>query len=206
MWKGFRFGMLLQFAVGPMCLLVFNTASASGFLNGFILVLSISLVDACYIGLSSLGVSKILKKKSLQKILKLLSAVILIVFGLNITLGALGSSILPSVSLFSTVESQNLFLKGILLTASNPLTIIFWSGVFAGQVVEHKFNKRQILLFGTGCVMSTLFFLSFVSALGSIANTFLSQKMITGMNFIVGVVIIGFGIKILLKKRLNPDN
>jgi threonine/homoserine/homoserine lactone efflux protein len=104
------------------------------------------------------------------------------------------------------VESQNLFLKGILFTASNPLTIIFWSGVFAGQVVEHKFNKKQIILFGTGCVMSTLFFLSSVSALGSIANAFLSQKMIAGMNFIVGVVIIGFGIKILIKKKLNHDN
>lgn len=198
--KGFRFGMLLQFAVGPMCLLVFQTASEEGFWKGFILVLAISLIDACYIGLSALGASKVLKKRSVQAILKVISAMILIVFGLNITLGALGYSLLPNVALFHWTKSSNLFLQGILLTASNPLTIIFWSGVFTGQVLEQRFNKTQVLRFGIGCVLSTLCFLSAISAFGSVANEFLSDQMITILNFIVGLVIIGFGIRILVKR------
>jgi threonine/homoserine/homoserine lactone efflux protein len=201
--KGFRFGMLLQLAVGPMCLLVFQTASKEGFWKGFILVLAISLIDACYIGLSALGASKALKKQSVQATLKVISAMILIVFGMNISLGALGYSILPSVALFHGSDSSNLILKGILLTASNPLTIIFWSGVFAGQVLEHKFNKTQVLKFGIGCVLSTLCFLSAIAGIGSAVNVFLSNKMITILNFIVGLVIIGFGLKLLMKSDKN---
>lgn len=201
--KGFRFGMLLQFAVGPMCLLVFQTASKDGFLSGLILVLAISFIDAGYIGLSAMGASKILKKQSVQSAFKVISALILIVFGLNISLGALGWSILPSIALFQGNESQNLFLKGILLTASNPLTLIFWSGVFTGQVLEHKYSKRQVLEFGIGCVCSTLAFLTAISGLGTVANAFLSENMISILNFIVGIIIIAFGVKLLVKKSKN---
>lgn len=200
--KGFRFGMLLQFAVGPMCLLVFQTASKDGFWNGFILVLAISLVDACYIGLSAIGASKVLKKQSIKAAFKVISAIILIVFGMNISLGALGQSILPNLALFQGNESHDLLLKGILLTASNPLTIIFWSGVFASQVLEHNFNKRQVVEFGIGCVCSTLGFLTAISGLGTVANAFLSTNVIRILNFIVGLIIIGFGVKLLVKKKV----
>jgi lysine exporter protein (LYSE/YGGA) len=56
---GLKFEMLLQLAVGPMCLMVFNTAKNVDFLVALTLVLAIALVDAFYIILASLGVSKI---------------------------------------------------------------------------------------------------------------------------------------------------
>lgn len=37
-FEALKFGMLLQLAVGPMCLLVFNTAKNSGFVSGFICI------------------------------------------------------------------------------------------------------------------------------------------------------------------------
>ena len=62
---GLKFGMLLQLAVGPMCLMVFNTAKNTGFLTALSLVISIALVDAFYITLASIGTSKILDKKEI---------------------------------------------------------------------------------------------------------------------------------------------
>lgn len=37
-YKGFKFGMLLQLAIGPMCLMVFNTSTTYGFWMGLSLV------------------------------------------------------------------------------------------------------------------------------------------------------------------------
>lgn len=51
---GLKFGMLLQLAVGPMCLLVFNTAKNAGFWVALSLVLAITLVDAFYIILAAM--------------------------------------------------------------------------------------------------------------------------------------------------------
>ena len=60
---GLKFGMLLQLAIGPMCLMVFNTAKNTGFLVALSLVIAIALVDASYITLAGLGASKLLNGK-----------------------------------------------------------------------------------------------------------------------------------------------
>ncbi|MFZ2538761.1 MAG: LysE family transporter, partial [Oscillospiraceae bacterium] len=181
---------------------VFNTAVSSGFVNGFILVTAISIIDGLYIGLSAVGISKILHKKSVQTCLNRFGSIVLIAFGANILLSSLGISIFPEILLFSHVTTKNLFLQGVLLTASNPLTIIFWSGVFATQVVENNFNRSQLVWFGTGCVLSTLCFLSFIAAIGSVANTFIPTNIILVMNLGVGFIVVGFGVRLLLKKAI----
>ena len=69
-FSGLRFGMLLQIAIGPMCLMVFNTAKNAGFGVAMSLVLAVALVDAFYIALASIGVSKLLEKDSVKKVFK----------------------------------------------------------------------------------------------------------------------------------------
>ena len=67
-FEGLKFGLLLQFAVGPMCLMVFNTAQNTGFFVAMSLVIAIALVDAFYILLASLGASKLLGKEKVEKV------------------------------------------------------------------------------------------------------------------------------------------
>lgn len=83
-FEGLKFGLLLQFAVGPMCIMVFNTAKNSGFLLALTLVLAFTLVDAFYIVLASLGVSKLLEKDKARQIFKIIGSLVLVLFGLNI--------------------------------------------------------------------------------------------------------------------------
>ena len=199
--KGFKFGMLLQLAVGPMCLMVFNTASANGFLKGLLLVSAIALIDGLYITLSGLGIAAVLNKNRVKLIIKLFGCIVLVLFGVNILLDEFGYSLLPSISLFSNVTGTNTFLQGLLLTASNPLTIIFWSGVFSTQVIEHEMNKKQLFVFGAGCVLSTLVFLILIAICGSILSSFLPPLVIRIMNLVVGFVLVYFGIRLLVKKQ-----
>jgi Putative threonine efflux protein len=199
-FKGFKFGMLLQLAVGPMCLLVFTTSTAHGFFMGLTLVFAIALIDAFYITLSGVGVAALIGKKQVKTAVKIFGGTVLIIFGLNAFLGIFDLSILPDIRMFQNVSSKNIFLQGLLLTASNPLTIIFWSGVFSSQVVENQFNKKQLCFFGVGCVLSTLFFLTVVALLGSLLSGFLPDLLIDILNGAVGLALIFFGIKLFFKK------
>lgn len=199
-FKGFRFGMLLQLAVGPMCLFVFNTSAANGFWSGFSIVAAITIIDALYIILSGFGVSALLDKKNVKQIIKFFGAAVLVLFGLNTLLGAFDISLLPDIKLFSQTDSKSFFISGLLLTASNPLTIVFWSGVFSTQVIENNYNKTQLVLFGVGCVLSTLAFLTAVAALGTVVSGFLNEVVINVLNIIVGTVIIFFGVKLLVRR------
>lgn len=199
-YKGLKFGMMLQLAIGPMCLLVFQTSATLGFITGLSMVAAIALVDGLFITLSGFGVAAIINKKEIKIIVKILGCFILILFGINTITGVLHYSLLPEISLFSKVSNQNFFIQGVLLTASNPLTIIFWSGVFSTQVIEYNLTKKQLVLFGIGCVLSTLLFLSIIAFSGSVLSSFLPQSIISVFNIIVGFILIYYGIRILYKK------
>lgn len=196
---GLKFGMLLQLAVGPMCLMVFNTAKNVGFLVALTLVLAIALVDAFYIILASLGVSKILDKTKIKKAFKIIGSFVLIIFGINIILNVLNINIIPGLNLKPT--SSNIFIQGLILTFSNPITIVFWGSVLTTKIIEDKLNKKELAVFSTGLVSSTLIFLTFVVVLGTMLSSFMPENILNIMNIIVGILIVFFGIKMLLKKE-----
>lgn len=198
-FEGLRFGLLLQFAVGPMCLMVFNTAQNTGFLVALSLVIAIASVDAFYILLASLGASKLLGNKKIEKIVKILGAIVLIIFGLNIILGVFGINIIPGLNL--KPNSSNAFIQGIVLTLSNPITIVFWGSVLTTKIVEENFRKKELIVFSTGLVSSTLLFLTIIAILGTILSNFIPDIVSKTLNIAVGIIIICFGIKLLLKKK-----
>ena len=199
--KGFRFGMLLQIAVGPVCLFIFQAAIASGFLAAEMGVLGVVLVDTLYILLAILGIGALLDKFAKAKlVLKYFGAAVLVIFGLSNILGSFGISFLPGLNLEASHDSHTIFSKVLILTLSNPLTILFWAGVFSTKLVEEKMERREIYLFGCGAVLSTAFFLSLVAASGSLINSFISPALINILNAIVGVVLVFFGLRTARKE------
>lgn len=200
-FKGFRFGMLLQFSIGPVCLLVFQTASRSGFLLASILTAAVALVDALFIVLAIFGTTSVLKHPKIQFAVKIAGSIILLLFGANTVLSVWGISLLPSVNLFSGINASNVFLQGLLLTASNPLTILFWGGVFTSKALDEQLNQKQLIAFGAGCVLSTVFFMTLIAGAGSLIGVFLPSFVLSALNLAVGAAIMVFGIKMLLKAR-----
>lgn len=192
--QGLRFGMLLQFSIGPVCLLAFQTSVGRGIPQALLLILAVALVDTAYIGLAVAGVSALLKLDRVQKAVRLFGGIVLILFGLDMVLRSLQFKLLPQLSVFSVSNESNLFFQGILLTASNPLTIVFWSGVFSAKVARSDSGVKNLLFFGFGCVLATLLFLSAVAALGRAVGLFLPLGVLTVLNVLVGAAIIVFGV------------
>jgi threonine/homoserine/homoserine lactone efflux protein len=86
-------------------------------------------------------------------------------------------------------------LYGIVLTLTNPLTILFWAGVFGSLMSSADLADRVNLVgFAVGCVLSTLLFLTAVSALGRYAAKVLHPVWMRRFNFVVGLFLIGFAI------------
>lgn len=203
--KGFRFGMILQLAIGPMCLMVFNVSNTSGFVMGLTLVASIALIDAFFIVISGFGVAAVIDKEKVKAAIRIIGSVVLIAFGANIVSDVFGFSIIPKIALFSEVIGKSIFLQGLLLTLSNPLTIVFWSGVFSTEVIENKLNKIQLFFFGLGCVLATIIFLMLIAVLGSFMSNFLPAIIISILNIIVGIFLMYFGIKMFLSLYFKVD-
>ena len=200
LWKGFRFGMILQLAVGPICLLVLNTATEAGFFRTLPLIAAVALVDALFIALAGFGVAALLKKATVQRWLRGLGGLILLLFGLNLLLSAFQVPFIPAIALFSGSNSS-FFWQGIIFTASNPLTILFWGGVFSAKISEETLSGKQIVGFGAGCVLATVCFMLLVAFCGCLLGSFLPPLAIRVLNGLVGVFLIGFGVKLWRQKQ-----
>ncbi|MEL7569388.1 MAG: LysE family transporter [Eubacteriaceae bacterium] len=200
-FKGLKFGMLLQIAIGPVCLMAFNASSTYGFLTTIPFILAVTLVDAAFVAFSCTSVAVLINKAKVKRAIKIIGCTVLVLFGVYIITATLGIKLFSSIKALEIISAKNMFAQGIVLTIANPLTIVFWSGVFAAQIAQNNWQKKQIALFASGCVASTLLFLTLIAALGSITKSFLAQDFIKILNIAVGIAVIIFGIRLLTKKE-----
>jgi threonine/homoserine/homoserine lactone efflux protein len=205
--SGLRFGLLLQLAVGPVCLMVFNTAGTLGFLMGSLAALAVTVVDGLYIALAALGISAFLQNERVKKIIRAAGAVVLVLFGLDIAAGALGASFLPQIAMLRDSGTENVFLRAAILTGSNPLTIVFWGGVFSTRITAEDMERSRIFPFGAGCAGATFLFLNGVAVAGSVARSFLSPALMAALNVGVGLAIVFFALRMAgLSKHTPPGD
>ncbi len=199
--QGLRFGMLLQLSIGPVFVLVLQTAVGGGFFAAEGAVLGAALIDAVYIAAAIWGLGALINRsEGLGRALRLIGAGVLILFGLITVLGAFKISILPRLGFSSEAQAGNAFFKALLLTLSSPLTIVFWAGVFAAKMGEERMEQKQAFLFGAGAVLSTLLFLTLIALLGGTLGAFISGMLMDALNILVGMLLIGFGIRTAVKK------
>jgi threonine/homoserine/homoserine lactone efflux protein len=198
--KGFFFAMLIQIAIGPVCIFVFNTALSSGFTSGMAAVFAVTIVDALFIAAALIGIATVFGEKHSRSI-RIVGAAVLIVFSLHMIYSALLSI---DNHLVTEKVQRNIwvsFMQAFLLTAANPLTIIFWAGVFGTKLSSEKYNRRDALLFSLGCVSATLIFLGCIALAGSLLQNMLDNKIIIILNIAAGIFILLYGIRMLIKKN-----
>lgn len=197
-FKGFKFGLLLQLAVGPICLYIFNTAIVSGFINAIAGVIGVVIIDGIFIALSIIGITSLVKNN--EQILKIFGTLILVLFGIN----TIYNAIFINKDVRNVIVSKtylDIFIKAIILTGANPLTIVFWSGVFSSKIIEENFSRTDEILFGIGAVLSTFICLTVVSIMGQFTSQFINENIIRILNIMVGMMLIYFGFRLLLNKN-----
>lgn len=204
-FKGFKFGMLLQLAIGPVCVFIFQLATLHGFFGAEAGVLGVVLIDGLYILAAILGIGAVIEKYKIELGVKTFGAIVLFIFGLSTILGLFNINLIPSLNAFSAFHSSSYFLQTVVLTISNPLTIIFWAGVFSSKIAENSMNIKEVYSFGFGAVLSTLFFLSLIAVIGSFTKTFLSVTSMKALNLIVGMLLIYFSLKMVIKRNKSKS-
>ncbi|WP_379135355.1 LysE family transporter [Paenibacillus sp. sgz500958] len=201
--KGLRFGMLLQLAVGPVCIFIFQLAAAQGFISAEAGVLGVTLVDGLFITAAILGLTSVISRTNMKRGLKLFGAAVLFIFGANMIAGVFELSFIPSLDVTGGSDTPNAFIYTLLLTASNPLTILFWAGVFSAKLTEEHLHKSDIYIFGLGALGSTVLFLTLIAFIGSLTQVFVTPLVMEALNFAVGLSFMYFSVKMFMKKSYD---
>jgi threonine/homoserine/homoserine lactone efflux protein len=192
-WQGFQFGMLLQIAVGPVCLFIFNQASSHGFFPAWTGVWAVTLADGLFILAAANGIGRLVRQATWQKIFRYTGPALVFFFGLVMALAGLGFSFLPGFGI--TMKTGGIFLAALLLTLSNPLSILFWGGVFAARVSESRLSRLELNTYAVGSLTATPVFLSLIALAGTTAQHFLGNDLIKAINVLVGLGLMGMAIR-----------
>jgi len=192
--NGFFAGLLLQVALGPVFFFILNIALQKTLADGLFAALAVTLVDYIYISLAILGIGKLLEKKRIKFILGIISSVVLAIFGIVMITSI--TEVTANTISDGTVNSDyfSSFLSAFILTISSPLTIVFWTSLFATKAIEKQYIKKQLVLFGISAGLATLIFLGLSVIVFSFIKLSTPIIIIKILNTMVGILLMIYGV------------
>ena len=202
--NGFLTGIILQLAIGPVFFFILNLTLQRTILDGLIAVLAVSIVDYFYITLAILGIGHFLENKRVKKIFGIVSSIVLIIFGLIIIKDVIATDISTNLD----PNSSNLFTSFtsvFFLTISSPMTIVFFTSLFAAKAVEYNYTKRELLIFGLATGSATFLFMGTSVILFSLIGGAIPIIVIRILNILVGILLIGYGTIRLVRGLKNGE-
>jgi len=203
MLNGFLTGLILQIAIGPVFLFILNISLQKTVIDGLFAISAVTLVDYIFIALAVLGVGKLLEKPKIKHALGIISSLVLILFGIIMILSINQSNQVSSPN--NLIESNYIssFISAFILTISSPLTIVFWTSLFATKAIEKGYAQKQLIFFGIAAGLATLVFLGSSVTLLSIFRASIPLALLRVLNTAVGLLLIIYGVIRLCKIAIN---
>lgn len=203
MLNGFLAGLILQIAIGPVFFFILNISLQKTIIDGLFAIIAVTIVDYIFIALAVLGVGKLLERPKIKLILGIISSIVLILFGIIMILSINQSNQISCPN--NLIESNYIssFISTFLLTISSPLTIVFWTSLFATKAIEKGYAKKQLIFFGLAAGLATLAFLGSSVTLLSIVRASIPLALLRILNTTVGLLLILYGVIRLCKIVVN---
>lgn len=199
-WNGLIFGMMLQLSVGPVCLAVLHRSMTRRLRDALLMVLGVALADAVYMVGAIGGLSLLLQIHWVKQMVLIMGAMILTWFGIQTLRAIKGRGVNEQAPVQQAPTGRSSFWHGVLLTLANPLTVLFWAGVFGSLLASGTFfHSTELFWFATGCLLSTLLFLGLVALLAAYLARFFRPGWLNVFHVLSGVFLIGFAIVLYAK-------
>jgi threonine/homoserine/homoserine lactone efflux protein len=199
--NGAVIGLSIAAPVGPIGVLVIRRTLAEGRLTGFVTGLGAATADAIYGAIGALGLALVASALSGASIwLRLLGGLFLCYLGLR-TFRAPPSD---RAAATSGADRARAYAATLLLTLTNPATILSFAAIFAGLGVgsaRGDLSAALVLVAGVFCGSALWWLL--LSGGVSLARAKLTPRELSWVNRVSGAIIAGFGVAALLSLRLG---
>jgi len=192
-------------AIGPVFFFILNISLQKTVLDGLFAVIAVTIVDYIFITLAVLGVGKLLEKPKIKLGLGITSSVVLVLFGIIMILTIKKNNFDNISNAYFESNYISSFISTFLLTISSPLTIIFWTGLFAARAIEKGYKTKQLIFFGIAAGLATFVFLGSSVTLLSTIRASIPIMFLTISNIAVGALLIFYGMIRLFRIVMNTN-
>lgn len=194
--KGLIIGFSIALPVGPIGILCIHRTLIQGRVFGLVSGLAAATADAIYGCIAGLGLTFISNLLMEHKVgLHLIGGAFLCYLGIKtfISLPAEKAALTKSSNIISAYAST------LLLTLTNPMTILSFVAVFAGLgLASSSRNYHSVIILVLGVFLGSALWWLLLSGGVSLLRIKLTPKRLTWLNRISGVLITTFGLVALL--------
>jgi len=190
--KVFLWGVVISF-LGSLPLGVLNVTAIqlsveNGVKAAFIFAFGAMFVELVYVCITLRSMHWVSKKIRLFRLFEWVTIILILTLSINSLIAAVN---MRGISSIAPAESRHAFFSGMLLSALNPLHIIFWFG-WSTLLIEKKIlhtNKSNYNIYATGISLGTIAgFAVFIYGGNYIIHQLLFNQ--TLINWIIGVVLL----------------
>jgi len=194
--KGIGFGIILALSIGPVFFSLIQTSIEKGFGAGILMALGISISDSSFVILSYLGFSKLITTPRIEFYLELIGGSVLILLGIFSFFKRAKSS-KPS-RIRDGKGAIRAVAKGFIMNGVSPFVLIFWVGVMGYATIDYGFERMELRLFFVVVLITVLSADILKAYLSDKLRSLIRPRLINIMNGFVGLILIGFGIRLIL--------
>ena len=194
--EGISMGLVLSAMIGPVFFSLVQGSLQHGFRYSAALALGVLLSDSLYVIITYFGLQLFSETDFFEMILGYLGGLILIGFGIKSLLKNSVDRISTGGISLPKARKRSAFAKGFGINGINPFVLLFWISI-VGIVQQKNFQSSDIALYYVG-ILLTVFAIDLLKALvAQQMARWVTPKVMWFLNKLVGLIIIGFGLKMI---------
>ncbi|MGM9968219.1 MULTISPECIES: LysE family transporter [unclassified Rummeliibacillus] len=189
----FLLGISLAAPIGPVKATLLNLGIKNGFFHAWFFSLGAIATDLTYMFLVYLGIGRFIEYPFIKSILWSFGCFVLLYTGIENLLT------MHKVKLNSNfkriIRLRHSFISGFLIALLNPLTILFWLGIYGSVLVGgSNLNTFEIGMYSV-CILLGILLVDFIMAsISSGSRKILSSNFLNVVSAVSSISMIGFGI------------
>ncbi len=196
--QGFFLGLSISLPVGPTNIEVLRRGLREGWKSAILFALGNLVALVIYLLLIIFGLSFLTQSKLFNTLLSFFGIIVLFYLSYSAIKDFFSKK---EFKLDTKVDSKKNFIPGMILTISNPVVLLFWTGILSSS-----FNNKQSTLFhgfllSLGILLGDIIFFVFYVFLIHKGRKFLNKNTFRYFSLIAGLILIyfcvNFGIKFI---------
>lgn len=186
-------GLSLAAPIGPVNAAQMDKGIKHGFFNAWVLGLGSVTADLIYMLAVFLGLAHLIEIPIVKAFLWLFGFFVLVYTGIE---GLLSSRSMELSNRRGKESLQKSFVTGFLMSISNPLTILFWLGIYGSVLAKTAamYDFEQLLFYSSAIIIGLLIWDISMAFVASGARKLLTAKFLTTITLISSLSLIGFGL------------
>ncbi|WP_088035536.1 LysE family translocator [Evansella clarkii] len=187
-------GLSLAAPIGPVNAAQLDRGIKNGFFHAWLVGLGATVADGLYMLLVYLGVVHLVEIPFVQSFLWLFGFFVLVYTGIESLNGA-GKIKLAGRRDAGEPYAKSFF-SGFFMSLFNPLTILFWLGIFGSVLAKTltSYGPEQVIIYICAIFLGITIWDFTMAGFASTLRRFLTERLLRGISVMSGLSLIGFGV------------